>query len=127
MSIERVAVVQDCPVVFDAPATIRKVGDLTEAATKQGAKLVLFPEAFIAAYPKGLDFGARIGGRTHEGREDFRRYFESAIDVPGPDTDALGAIACENKVFLVIGVIVAIVQLFTGEKKRRLESTLDSD
>ena len=43
--------------------------------------------------------------RTDEGREDFRRYYESAIDVPGPDLDKLCKIAKSNKVNLVGGVI----------------------
>ena len=97
--------VQAAPVVFDRDATIAKVGRLTADAASQGARLVVFPEAFVAAYPKGLDFGARVGGRTAEGRRMFRRYFESSVDVPGPAVDALAEIARANAVFLVIGVI----------------------
>jgi len=101
----RAAVVQAAPVVFDRDATLAKVRALTADAAAKGAQLVVFPEAFVSAYPKGLDFGARVGGRTPEGRRMFRRYFESAIDVPGPAVDALGDAAREHSVFLVIGVI----------------------
>ena len=97
--------VQAAPVVFDREATIEKVRALTARAAAGGARLVVFPEAFVSAYPKGLDFGARVGGRTAEGRRMFRRYFESAVDVPGPAADALGAIARDHSVYLVIGVI----------------------
>ncbi|WP_287758985.1 nitrilase-related carbon-nitrogen hydrolase, partial [Acidiphilium sp.] len=82
MSVVRVAVVQAAPVVFDRERTIEKVRDLAADAARDGAGLVLFPEAFVPAYPKGLDFGARVGSRTPEGREDFRRYYDSAVDVP---------------------------------------------
>jgi nitrilase len=99
------AVVQSSPVVFDADATISKVGDLTARAAREGARLVVFPEAFVSAYPKGLDFGARMGSRTDKGRDDFRRYFDGAIDVPGPAVDQLGRTAREHAVYLVIGVI----------------------
>src|SRR5262245_51517039 len=99
------AVVQSSPVVFDRDATLAKVRDLTRDAASTGAKLVVFPEAFISAYPKGLDFGARVGLRSAEGRNDFRRYFDSAIDVPGPAVDVLCKTARENGVHLVIGVI----------------------
>jgi len=99
------AVVQNAPVVFDAAATLRKIEALTADAAKTGAKLVVFPEAFVSAYPKGLDFGARVGSRSPEGRDTFRRYFESAIDVPGPATDALAKTAKANGVYLVLGVI----------------------
>ena len=48
---------------------------------------MLFPEAFVSAYPRGLDFGAVVGSRTDEGREDFRRDSDSSVDVPGPAVD----------------------------------------
>ncbi len=105
MSIVRAAVVQDYPVVFDRKATLSKVQDLVKEAAKLDAQIVVFPEAFVSAYPKGLDFGARIGMRLPGGREDFRRYFESAIEVPGSATATIGAAAKENNVHLVIGVI----------------------
>jgi len=74
----RAAVVQAAPVVFDREATIEKVRVLTARAAADGARLVVFPEAFVSAYPKGLDFGARVGSRSPEGRRMYRRYFESA-------------------------------------------------
>jgi nitrilase len=99
------AVVQSSPVVFEPKATLAKVRDLTADAAKQGATLVVFPEAFVSAYPKGLDFGARVGLRTAQGRDDFRKYFDSAIDVPGLATEQLSRTAKESGVHLVIGVI----------------------
>ncbi len=105
MSIVRAAVVQAAPVPFQREKTLEKVATLTADAARGQARLVLFPEAFVSAYPKGLDFGARVGSRTPEGREDFRRYFESAVDVPGPAVDFLGKVARDNGVHLVIGVI----------------------
>jgi nitrilase len=99
------AVVQSSPVVFETKATLAKVRDLTGDAARRGAKLVVFPEAFIASYPKGLDFGARVGLRSSKGRDDFRRYFDSAIAVPGPATEELSRTAKASGVHLVIGVI----------------------
>ena len=99
------AVVQSAPVVFDLEGTLSKLQQLTQAAAKTGAKLVVFPEAFVSAYPKGLDFGARVGLRTPAGRDDFRRYFDSAVDVPGPAVDVMCRTARENSVHLVVGVI----------------------
>jgi len=101
----KAAVVQAAPVVFDRDATIDRVRTLTGDAASKGARLIVFPEAFVSAYPKGLDFGARVGGRTPEGRRMFRRYFESAVEVPGPAVTAVGAIARDHSVHLVIGVI----------------------
>ncbi len=68
-------------------------------------ELAVFPEAYIGGYPKGLDFGARIGTRTAAGRDDFLRYWQSAIEVPGPETARIGSFAAKMKAHLVVGVI----------------------
>jgi len=99
------AVVQAAPVAFDVDATVAKVDSLTGESTAGGADLVLFPEAFVSCYPRGLTFGATVGSRTAQGRAWFRRYWESSIDVPGPVVDRLGAIAREHGVYLTIGVV----------------------
>jgi nitrilase len=101
----KVAVVQAAPVVFDRERTLKKVHALAAEAARLGARLVLFPEAFVSAYPRGLDFGALFGSRTDAGREQFRRYWESSVDVPGPAVDALGRTAKRSRIYLVIGVI----------------------
>src|SRR5215831_4402995 len=105
MDLFRVAVVQAGSVPFDRAAGLAKACSLTAQAAATGARLAVFPEAFLTGYPKGIDFGARVGMRSPEGRKWFRAYFESAIDVPSPETDALGAAAREHAIFLVIGVI----------------------
>lgn len=105
MAVFTAAVVQAAPVGFDVARTLVKLGDLAGDAARQGAKIAVFPEAFVSAYPKGLDFGARLGARTPEGREMFRRYFESAIDVPGPATEQIGELAKATGLQLVVGVI----------------------
>jgi nitrilase len=105
MRIVRAAVIQDSPIVFNREATIGKVHWLVSQAARQGAQLVVIPEAFVSAYPKGLDFGARVGLRTPRGRDDFKRYYESAVEVPGPGCEAIGRAAQGAGIFLVIGVI----------------------
>jgi nitrilase len=105
MSVVRAAVVQDGSVGFDPIATLDRVGArLAEAATHR-AELVVFPEAFVGGYPKGVDFGARVGSRSDLGREEFERYFNGAIEVPGPFTEQLGALAGQHGCHLVIGTI----------------------
>ncbi|MEP7021425.1 MAG: nitrilase-related carbon-nitrogen hydrolase [Pseudonocardiales bacterium] len=101
----RAAVVQAAPIAFDVEATLDKVGRLAADAAGMGARLVVFPEAFLSCYPRGLSFGTVIGARTIEGRAWFRRYWESSIDIPGPAVDRIGAIAAQHDVHLVIGVI----------------------
>lgn len=100
-----VAVVQAAPVGFDLARSIDKVADLTRDAARDGAELVVFPEAFLSAYPRGMGFGVVVGSRKPEGRELFRRYFESALPLQGPDFERLSDVARQNKVHLVIGVL----------------------
>jgi nitrilase len=101
----KAAVVQASSVVFDRDKTLEKLSDLTSDAANHGARLVVFPEAFVSGYPRGLDFGSLVGSRTDEGREDFRRYWESSVDVPGPAVDQLSRAARAHAVHLVVGVI----------------------
>ena len=101
----RAAVVQASPCPFDRDRSLERVAELTSEAANDGSQLVVFPEAFISAYPWGASFGATLGQRTPEGREDFRRYWDSAVEVPGPTVTRLAEIAGENQVYLVIGVI----------------------
>ncbi len=101
----KVAVVQESSVIMDKEGCLKKVSKLTKEAAQKGANLILFPEAFIPAYPRGLSFGTVVGSRTDGGKEDFARYFENSIVIPGPDIDRLSKIAKENNLYLIIGVI----------------------
>ncbi len=105
MTIVRAAVVQDAPVGFDPYATLERVATRMAEAARERAELVVFPEAFVSGYPKGVDFGARVGMRSDLGREQFEEYWNGAIEVPGPVTDLLAGQAGEHGAHLVIGVI----------------------
>ena len=101
----RVAVVQAGSILFDTPATLDKLRRFSAEAAGKSARLAVFPEAFVGGYPKGVDFGARVGSRSPEGREWFRRYFDSAIAVPGPETASISEIAAGHRMQMVVGVI----------------------
>jgi nitrilase len=101
----RVAAVQAGSIAFDTKATIDKLETFTAEAAGDGAELVVFPEAFVGGYPKGHSFGAVVGSRSEEGRDWFRRYYEAALDLPGPESGHIGQLAKEHGVTLVVGVI----------------------
>jgi len=101
----KVAVVQAAPVLFDRESTLEKACRLTAEAAAGGARLILFPEAFIPGYPRGLSFGTVVGSRSPDGRRTWQAYWANAVDVPGPATQALGAAAREANAYLAIGVI----------------------
>jgi len=101
----RVAVVQAASVFLDREASIQKTIALAREAANEGAQLVLFPEAFIPGYPRGLSFGATVGNRTSEGRALFRRYANAAITAPSEDTHRLAEAAEELGIYLAVGVV----------------------
>ena len=101
----RAAVVQASAVPFDAEACVDKAVRLVAEAAAAGAKVIVFPEAFVTGYPKGLDYGLVVGARDPVGREEFRLYLDAAIDVPGPQTARLGEAAAAHRAYVVIGVI----------------------
>ncbi|MFI9011406.1 nitrilase-related carbon-nitrogen hydrolase [Actinosynnema sp. NPDC053489] len=109
MSIERnrvtAAVAQAGARLFDTPANLAKAVDLVREAVGRGAEVVVLPEAFLGGYPKGLDFGVTVGSRTPEGREVFRRYHDSAITVPGPETLVLAELTRDLGCHVVVGAI----------------------
>lgn len=101
----RAAVVQAGAHPFDTPGAIDTVAAMTRSASEDGAQLVLFPEAYVGGYPWGLGFGTAVGGRSEAGRRTWERYWDSAIDVPGPEVSRLGEVASEHGVYLCVGVI----------------------
>ncbi len=105
----KVAVVQAGGNCFDKSAMLDKFKRLAGEAAAQGAKLAVFPEAFIGGYPKGLDFGMRLGMRSEAGRDDFLRYANSSVDLKdqhqGSDLYQLCQVAKDNALNITVGVI----------------------
>lgn len=112
----RVAVVQAAPVILDIEATMEKTLLLIQEAAKKEAQIVVFPESFIPAYPRGLGFGFVVGRRSVEGRYDWQRYFENSVPVPSQYTDRLGEAAKKAGIYLSIGV--------TERDSREINNTL---
>ena len=101
----RVAAVQAAACPFDTNRAVEMVCSMTAEAAKEGSRLILFPEAYVGGYPWGLAFGTAVGGRSEVGRSVFGRYWESAIDVPGPEVERMCQVAGDFGVWLCVGVI----------------------
>ena len=101
----KVAVVQAASVLFDKTASVKKACSLVEQAGKNGSQIVLLPEAFIPAYPRGFSFGTKVGSRNAQGRALWQRYWDNAIELCGPEVKQLGEAAAGAGVYLCIGVI----------------------
>ena len=101
----RVAVVQMGSRPEGSVETIVELCKAADKAASAGAQLVVFPEALAGGYPKGQDFGAKVGVRTQEGRAQFRRYYENALDIPSPEVEQMAEAAARNQVWMVVGII----------------------
>jgi nitrilase len=104
--IVKVACVQAEPVPFDKAATIEKIEGLAAEVAGEGARLALFPETFIPAYPSNRWVRYLAGGGGPEkgdGRATFARLAQESIEIPGPDSERLGEIARLNKLWLAVG------------------------
>jgi nitrilase len=99
------SVAQLASVPFNPMASAEKAMARIARAGREGSKLLVFPEAYLGCYPKGANFGAVVGARSSEGRAAFQRYFESAIEVPGPETALIAEAARESGMFVVMGAI----------------------
>lgn len=101
----KVAVIQASSVLFDKTASTEKACQLIKEAASNGAKVVLLPEAFIPAYPRGFSFGMKIGSRNERGRSLWKRYWDNSIVASGSEVKTLAKAAKESSIFLSIGVI----------------------
>ena len=97
------AAVQATPVFLDREATVEKACRLVAEAAELGARLVVFPEAFVAGYPYWL-WGDRPAAVEGPEQRAFAALWREAIDVPGPASERLGAAARAAGACVVIGV-----------------------
>jgi nitrilase len=100
----RVACVQAEPVVLDRERTLDKLAALTAEAKGEGAQLVVFPEAFVAAYPSSAWAKFLAGWADPRAKGAFAQLARESVEVPGPAADRLGEVARENEVWLATGV-----------------------
>jgi nitrilase len=95
----RAAAVQLAPSLSSRAATTEKVCAAIEAAAREGAELVVFPETVVPYYP----YFSFIQPPAVMGREHLRLY-EEAVAVPGPTTHAVAATARATGTVVVLGV-----------------------
>lgn len=101
----KAAVAQAASIPGDPAASAEKAAALIRQAAEAGARLIVFPEAFLGGYPKGHSFGAPVGMRTPEGREAFRRYWDAAIALDGPEVALVAKATAQTGLFAVMGCI----------------------
>jgi len=98
----KVAAVQNSPVFLNKKATVEKACELVAKASAKGAKIVVFPEAFISAYPDWVWVVPPYRKPILD--EMYSELLENAISIPDDATIKLAASAKKNKIFIAIGV-----------------------
>ena len=102
MSTFKIAVVQAAPVVLDREATVSKACELIAEVGRSGARLVVFPEAFIPTYP---DWVWRIPPGQHQELADiYAELLEQSVEIPGPVTEELSQAARRADVYVAMGL-----------------------
>lgn len=99
----KVAVVQKPPILLHREATLQQVVlSITEAA-RQGASLIVFPEAYVPGYPAWI-WRLRPGPDMPLAAELHARLRTNAVDLSGPHLDTVRAAAAEHRVTVALGV-----------------------
>jgi nitrilase len=96
-----VASAQLAPVFLDRGKTVDKACDAIAEAAEKGAKLIVFPEAFIPTYPDWV--WAVPANRPGLHSALYAELLDQAISIPGPEIDKLCAAAKANKIITVVG------------------------
>ncbi len=97
-----VAAAQVTPMFLDRQATLEKACDVIAEAGRNGAELVVFPEAFLPGYP---DWIWLVPGNKGQMLDTlYTALVDNAVTVPDGTTDRLCQAARKAKVHVAIGI-----------------------
>ena len=99
----KVAVIQKPPVLLDRARTIETALASIAEAAREGASLLVFPEAYIPGYPTWI-WRLKPGGDMALSGELHARLRENAVDLARGDLQPLQDAAAKHRVSLVIGM-----------------------
>ena len=97
----KVAAVQAASVFLDRDGSTEKACRLIREAGKNGARIIGFPEGFIPAHPVWYHHHAATGAVANKLAVEL---FKNAVEIPGPQTDAIGEAARDANATVVMGV-----------------------
>jgi predicted amidohydrolase len=101
----RVSVIQGRAVYLDLERTLTKTAALTEAAARNGSRLVCFGETWLPGYPAWLDHCPDAGRWDHPPvKQVFEQLRDNSITVDGREAARLGQLAADCKIAIVIGI-----------------------
>lgn len=97
----RGAAVQASSVLLDRAATTSKVCDLIAEAGRNGADFVVFPEGFLPGHPSWFHF---LPATDPVAADLNVELYLNAVEVPGPEVDAIARAAGDAGAHVVLGV-----------------------
>jgi len=97
-----VAAAQAAPVFLDRKATLAKACELIAEAGLKGARLIVFPEAFLPAYPDWIWLVP--GSRSDLLDALYTELLENSVAVPDETTEKLCQTARKSKINVVMGI-----------------------
>ncbi len=98
----KIAAVQASPVFLDRSATVEKACQLISEAGGMGARLIVFPESFIPAYPDWV--WVIPPGKEKILNDLYAILLRNSVEIPGEVTDRLAQAAVESGAYVVMGV-----------------------
>jgi len=99
----RIAIVQQSPVFLDRSATLARAAAAVDEAAAAGARLVVFPEAFVPGYPAWI-WRLRPGPDMALTEQLHARTLAESVDLSGGDLAPLREAAARHEVTVVCGV-----------------------
>lgn len=98
----QIAAVQASPVFMDREATVDKACRLIAEAANNGARLVVFPETFIPAYPDWIWYVP--AGQITLNQKLYGELLDQAVSIPSATTERLCQAARDAGIYVSIGV-----------------------
>jgi len=98
-----VAVIQESPVYLDKDKTLAKAAKLVHETSLKGAKLILFPEAFIPGYPAWI-WRLRPGGDWGLCEDLHSRLLKNSVDLSADELRPLLDAAKKTQTTIVCGL-----------------------
>ena len=97
----KLAAVQAAPIFLNKQATTQKVCTFIREAGQAGADVIGFPEGFIPGHPGWVEV---IPLSAEPGPSLFCDLFNQAVEVPGPEVDAISTACKDANIYVVVGI-----------------------
>lgn len=95
----KAATVQTSPVFLNVEKTVDKAITFVKEAASNGAKLIAFPEVFVAGYPYWNWIMTPV-----QGSKWYEELYKASVDISSPEIEKLCTAAKDNDMHIVIGI-----------------------